>query len=51
MPPSAETTTTIWPSLAATILRTCRRPCAEPTDDPPNFNTFICFVVLLPEQS
>ena len=41
IPPKADTTTIASSVHAPTTFFTCDNPSAEPTDDPPNFNTFI----------
>ncbi len=41
MPPKAETTTITGSSIASTIFFTLKILFTEPTDVPPNFNTFI----------
>jgi len=41
MPPNADTTTITGSSMASTIFLTLKILFTEPTDVPPNFNTFI----------
>ena len=46
MPDNADTTTITGSTSASTIFFTLRMPLTEPTDVPPNFNTFIVCLML-----
>ena len=47
IPPKAETTTMTGSSIASTIFFTLKMLFTEPTDVPPNFNTFIGMTYLI----